>query len=93
MENKFENVPIDEGTDIIYQAIVNFGEYPVLYQKWRWEGIIAESLIFDSNDVGKLSDSEIEAAVRTSPLVHADSKVTISRSDSGFVFVNFNFST
>lgn len=92
MSGKFAAVPVDKDTKIIFQAEASLGAYSVLYQKWHWDGITAESIIFDSNDVVNLTDIEIENEVRTSPLLKEDSKVTVSRSESGFVFVNFNFS-
>lgn len=89
--SKFKNVPIEEGTKILSQQEAMFGEYEVLYQKWYWDGITAESIIFSSEDVSTLDDNAIEKEVRESPLVNSDSDVTFKRSDSGYVFVNFNF--
>lgn len=93
MSNKFDNVPNDIDTKIIIQQEATLGKYDVLYQKWFWDGITAESIIFDSKDVSDLNDVEIEAEVRESPLLKDDSAITIQKSDSGFVFVNFNFET
>jgi hypothetical protein len=62
-----------------------------LHQKWYWDGIIAESIIFANEDIVGITDAEIETIVRLSPLVKADSKITLKRSKSGFTFVNFNF--
>jgi len=91
MQTKFDGVPIDEDTKILAQLETNLGNYRVLYQKWFWDGITAESIIFDSQDVVNLTDDEILAEVKESPLVANDSKITLSRSESGFTFVNFNF--
>jgi hypothetical protein len=93
MTNKFESVPVDKGTQIIFQVEAELGEYEVLYQKWYWDGVTAESIIFSSKDVSNLNNNEIETEVRESPLVKEDSKITIKRSESGFTFVNFNFET
>lgn len=91
MSGKFKNVPLDEGTNILFQQEAKFAEYDILYQKWVWEGISAESIIFESEDLLNLSDTEIEAKVRRSPLLKSDSQITIKRLDTGFTFVNFNF--
>ena len=91
MSDKFKNVPVDADTNILFSAEANLGEYDVLYQKWSWDGIIAESVIFVSEDVADISDAEIEAEVRTSPLVEEESQMTIKRAESGFTFANFNF--
>jgi len=91
MSNKFSNVPVDLDTTIIFELEAKLGSYPVLYQKWFWSGISAESIIFDSSDINSLDDAQIISTVRSSPLVKCNSDFTIKRSNSGFIFVNFNF--
>lgn len=93
MTKKFNNVPIGADTRIILQTESKIGGHDALYQKWVWDGIVAESIIFDNKDVIKLTRGEIETEVRQSPLLEleVDSTVTIRRSNSGFTFVNFNF--
>jgi len=93
MIDKFKHVPVEEDTKIIFSHEVKFEPYEILYQKWSWEGVIAESFIFDSRDVADLSDEELIAEAKTSPAVQKDSQVTIKRNASGFDFVNFNFTT
>jgi len=89
--SKFERVPVDEDTKIISQQETNLGEYDVLYQKWYWDGIVAESFIFANEDIVGIADDDIEAVVRTSPLLKADSEITLVRLELGFTVVNFNF--
>ena len=91
MSKKFETVPVEEETRILYELEIPFDKYHVLHQKWFWDGIIAESIIFASEDVADIKDDELEKIVRASPLVNRDSKFTLERSESGFTFVNFNF--
>ena len=91
MAGKFDGVPTEEDTKIIFRHEVKFGEYDILYEKWLWDGITAESIVFDSKDVEGLSDDEIIEDAKSSPLVESDSDVTIKRSDAGYTFVNFNF--
>ena len=90
--NKFKNVPVEQDTKIIFQLESTLGVYEILYQKWFWDGFIAESMIFKNEDISDLDDIELEAKVLTSPLLHSDSKLTIARS-AGYTFVNFNFET
>lgn len=90
---KFNNVPVEQDTKIIFQQEATLGEYEVLYQKWFWDGITAESIIFANEDVAELTDKEIEEEVKTSPLLNEGSSVTLKRPESGFTFVNFNFET
>jgi hypothetical protein len=91
MIGKFDGVPVEEDTNILFQQVANFGDYEVLYQKWVWDGITAESIIFDSKDVHKLSDDEVLEEVKSSPLLKLDTQITIKRTDDGYTFVNFNF--
>jgi len=91
LSDKFKNVPVEEGTVITFQAEMKLGERDVLYQKWGWGVIEAESVIFVSNDVALLNDEQLESKLRESPIIHSESEVTIKRSGCGFTFVNFNF--
>ena len=91
MSKKFDGVPVEEDTRIRYRKEVRLGKFDVLYEKWCWEGILAESLIFANDDVSRMTDEEIEDEVRKSPLVKNGSQMKIKRSDLGFTFVNFNF--
>jgi len=93
MSDKFKNVPVDAVTCISFELETKLGDRDVLYQKWFWDGIKAECLIFLSDDVSTLTDANLELEVRDSPVVDCDSEVTIKRTDSGFTFVNFNFLT
>lgn len=91
MSTKFDAVTIEEDTKVLFQTTANFGEYEVLYQKWRWEGITAESIIFVTDDIAEIGDENLLEEIKASPLVQGDSQVTVSRSDAGYTFFNFNF--
>jgi len=93
MSSKFDNVPVEDDTTILFHQEATLGEYEVLYEKWYWDGVAAESIIFDSNDVSDLEDDEVEQEVRSSPLVEQDTSLTLKRADDGFTYVNFNFKT
>ena len=93
MTDKFKNVPVEEDTRILFRIKAKLGKYQVLYERWSWEGISAESFIFESVDISNLTDEELEQEVRKSPLVKMDSAVTIKLLDVGYTFVNFNFET
>jgi len=91
--SKFNNIPEDENTEIIFRAQVKFGDLDVVYEKWEWDGVLAESIIFDEDDVSEMNDDEIINQVKDSP--RSESKIykgdpTI-RHLSGLVFVNLNF--
>ncbi len=84
-------MPVEDNTTILAQQEAKIGEYDVLYQKWCWDGIIAESLVFADEDISNLQDHEVEELVRSSPLVDDNLPITMKRSDSGFTFASFNF--
>ena len=90
MNDKFKDLPTNEGTKILFRSPMKWGELDIVYEKWYWEGINAESIIFLSEDVSALDDTALEADVRDGSLVNSDSQVTIKRMDK-FTFVNFNF--
>ena len=90
MSNKFENIPMETDTKLEFRSAMKWGELDIIYEKWNWEGIRAESIIFLNEDVKDLNDEALEADVRDGPIVREDSLVTIKRGDE-FTFVNFNF--
>ena len=91
MSKKFDGVPVEEDTKILFRLEAKLGKFDILYEQWNWEGILAESIIFANDDISGMTDEEIEQEVRKSPLVKNGSEMKIKRSDAGFTFVNFNF--
>ena len=90
MSKKFDDMPVEEDTRVLFRQGVRLGKFEALYEMWSWDGISAESLIFANKDVSNLTDNELELEVRKSPLVKKESEITIKRLDAGFTFVNFN---
>ena len=90
MSDKFDNIPVEKDTRILFSSPMKFDPFDIVYQKWSWEGITAESIIFMSEDVAEMSDEELEQMVQSSPIVTDDLGVTISRGEV-YTFVNFNF--
>ena len=90
MNEKFKNIPIEKGTKILFSSPMKWGELDIVYQKWNWEGIGAESIIFLSEDVKEMDDETLEADVREGPIVNENSQIIIKRGEQ-FTFVNFNF--
>lgn len=56
MKEKFKDLPVEEDTQIILSTEAKIAEYEVVYQKWHWDGIHAESIIFFNKDVAELSE-------------------------------------
>ncbi len=95
MSNKFENVPVENDTTIYTSIEASFGEYSVLYQTWGWDGIKAESLIFSTGDIKRLTEDDLIEEVRQSPLIEPESRkkeITFKQNED-FTYVNFNFET
>ena len=42
---KFNKVPVEKDTKILFEQKATLGEYEVLYQKWFWDGITADVLL------------------------------------------------
>ena len=42
MNDKFKDLTVEEGTQIISSIEAKIKEYDVVYQKWYWEGINAD---------------------------------------------------
>lgn len=92
MTDKFANVPKDKGTWIMTSLPVYFGKYEVLYQKWAWSTITAESLIFSNEDLDEDQHETMKAEILASTLAEKGSQITVKRGAS-FTFFNFNFET
>ena len=91
MSNKFKTVSVEKDTRILFHKEIKLDKYDVLHEKWFWDGIKAESVIFANEDVADLSDEEVELIVKSSALPKLGSSFTLKRLESGFTFVNFNF--
>ncbi|WP_026449580.1 hypothetical protein [Aequorivita capsosiphonis] len=93
MNEKFKNVPVEDDTQIIASLEVKIDTYDVIYQKWNWDGIYAESIIFHNDDVAQLTKDQIINEVERCPgLIKEGSQITFKKLDT-YTFVNFNFIT
>ena len=91
MNNKFSAVPIENGTNILFELNATLDDYDVLYQMWSWDGVTAESFIFLSSDIADLTDEEVKTLAKNSPMIKDNSELTMVRYDDGYTFINFNF--
>ena len=93
MTDKFKDIPVEEDTQIIVSVPAKIEAYDVMYQKWHWDGIYAESVIFFNDDVAVLTEEQIKSEVaQCTALVKPDSQLTFKRLEK-YTFVNFNFVT
>jgi hypothetical protein len=91
MNNKFSAVPIEKGTNILFELNATLEDYDVLYQMWSWDGVTAESFIFLSLDIADLTDDEVKTLAKSSPMIKTDSDLTMNRHEESYTFINFNF--
>ncbi len=92
MTNKFKNVPLDADTKIKKQKECKVAEFDVLYQKWLWDGVLGETIIFAEEDVKDINEQQLRQLVLDSEFIHSkEAKMTFNRSGKDFVFVNFGF--
>ncbi|WP_418637163.1 hypothetical protein [Winogradskyella sp.] len=93
MNEKFKNLPVEEDTQIIASFETKVESYDVVYQKWYWGGIYAESIIFFNDDVANLSEEQIKNEVaENTALLKDNSQMTLKKGEN-YTFVNFNFIT
>jgi hypothetical protein len=88
---KFDNVPTEEDTAITLSLESKFGEYDVLYQQWIWDGIQANSLIFDNDDIAHIRCEQLVEEVRNSPLVNDTGAELQVKKNKLYTFISFNF--
>lgn len=84
---------MDEGTEIRSLSMKTIGGIRCRYEKWYWDGIIAESLIFLMKDVAHLSDEDLAIMIRADDLygVLAEDHTISRNEETGFVTFNYNF--
>ena len=93
MPDNFEDVPVEVETQIIFCVPAQIEAYDVMYQKWNWDGIYAESVIFCNEDVAALTEEQIKKEVALcTALVKEGSQLTYKKGEK-YTFVNFNFVT
>ena len=88
MTDKFNSVPIEDDTKIIFSMPAKFGAYDVLYQKWGWSGVTGESLIFSNKDLNGVSVDKLLDEIRTSPLINDRSSEITTSVKKDFTFFN-----
>ncbi len=87
----FSQVPVDEDTKILHRELGQIDTFPILHEKWFWEGIKAESIIFITKEVEGLEPEALIELVKKSKYYKSGSSVTFKATDAGYTFVNYNF--
>ena len=92
MNDKFKNIKTDEDTRIIFRKEIKINGLEAVHEKWNWDGIIAESLIFVSVEVKEINEEMFQLILGANHYFSESSQITLKRLDE-FTFVNFNFQT
>lgn len=90
MNAPLDKPPLEEDTCLKICRQIQINDYPAWYQKWAWDGIVGESVIFPAPSVRTLDDAALKALVVEAGYADADSRFTFARRDE-WTFVNFNF--
>jgi hypothetical protein len=84
----FNGIETDPDTHLLRIGYGHVGGYPVRKDRWNQEGVKGQSVIFRSEDVSHLSDSELENLVRDE--LQITGQITLGRTKR-FTFVNHSF--
>lgn len=86
------NARVEEDTTIISTEGLKVGEYVALHQRWFFDGIKAESLIFKTTDVKNLDKTQLIALAKEHlpKMISLGSSITYSQNEL-HTFLNFNF--
>lgn len=91
MTASFDNLPVDPETEVHKSKRVQVEGYTALHQRWGWQGISGESLIFARDDVAGLSNARLKQMVEVSAFVKGQGPVMLQHTSAGYIFVNFNY--
>lgn len=91
MNEKFKDLTVDTDTQILVSVETKIEDYDVVYQKWHWDGIYAESIIFFNEDIEDLDEEQVRSQVsEKTTLLKENSQMTYKKGEI-YTFVNFNF--
>jgi len=92
LHDTFKNIPLEEGTRIRVRVPVKLGGLDAAYEEHETFGSGYHSIVFLYEDVGNMSDEEIEKLAREFPEADMNDSLPISRREKyGVVYVSFSF--
>jgi len=83
LSEKFKNIPLEKDTTILERKELRLEDYDVMYEKWSYEGIRAESYVFFNEDIKSLSEKDV--------LLLVNKKGSNYKKADYYTFVNFGF--
>ena len=91
MTDKFSKVSVDADTRILQKKLMTVNGIDARFERWSWEGVVAESFIFVTEEISDLSDEQLWQSIVKQLSVNAMCHTIIRKQQ--YTFVNFNFET
>ncbi|PWJ43400.1 hypothetical protein [Sediminitomix flava] len=89
MSDKFQNVPVKDGAEVVFCEEVQIKEFDAFYAKWEWNGLVIENMIFKEEDLKGKTDEAILTLVASSP-ISEQGVAPILTKEHGYVYVSFH---
>lgn len=86
--NKFDNLKTESDTILLLREPSTFHGFDVKMEVWIYEGIQAQSVIFYKKEVENVTDEDFKNMIKEH---YKTESVTLSRTDSEYVILNFDF--
>lgn len=87
---KFAKIPVDEGTRIDAEVLTKINGWDAVHQRWSWDGVRGESLIFCTEDLQGISEELLIDLLQSSVLAEFKD-ANVNQNENGYTFVNFGF--
>jgi len=91
MKEKFNDLTVETDTVILMRVPITVGKTDAVYEKWQWDGIYGESIIFYNEDIPKLKERDLKNKIlNQTAIVQTGSQFTFTKREK-YTFVNCNF--
>ncbi|MFT7299147.1 MAG: hypothetical protein ACI9WO_001969 [Sphingobacteriales bacterium] len=92
MSDKFKNIPTDEETQMLSAKEIKIAGYDALHQKWIWDDLNGETLVFSTPDIQALSEKELKDLILENHKIKSPKDMVVNTVEEGFTFVTVNVS-
>ncbi len=86
--DKFKDVPVEKETKVISRKIIKLDTLEAQHEKWRWDGITAQSIVFAEADIKDQTEEQLIILIKANIELAENADITISRDRNGFAFFN-----
>jgi len=88
----FNNRPVDKDTKVLSRRYLTFDGHDVLWEKWLWDGIRGNTLVFVASQFEGVADDELDRIARQIAGLPGEASTTLKRTGD-YIFFNFGFRT